>query len=251
MDKYFHISVISLKKGTFVTIFFDVTKQKKAEEENIRISKELSNAQKLLNTAFEQSSIPMILISSPDHIIRIANSAAGELLQVDVNKYIGKKIAEIEYIWTELTPDGEKIEKPWDVLPLFLALKGVESKNKEFMVKRKDGTIRWELVSGTPVYDDNKNLIAAIGIFPDITEMKKAEKELKESEELFRLMFEKSGDGNLLADNSKFIDCNQTAVEMLGYFDKNQLLNTHLSELSPKYQPDGLLSFEKANSIII
>lgn len=43
MDKYFHISVISFKKGTFVTIFFDVTEQRKAEQRIIELNKSLES----------------------------------------------------------------------------------------------------------------------------------------------------------------------------------------------------------------
>ncbi len=43
LDKYFHISVISFKKGTFVTIFFDVTEQRKAEQKIIELNKSLES----------------------------------------------------------------------------------------------------------------------------------------------------------------------------------------------------------------
>lgn len=66
------------------------------------------------------------------------------------------------------------------------------------------------------------------------------------SSNFYKIIFEKSTDGMLIIEDGKFIDCNYATVKMLGYKDKNELLNTHPSELSPEFQPDGRTSFEKA-----
>jgi PAS domain S-box-containing protein len=66
------------------------------------------------------------------------------------------------------------------------------------------------------------------------------------SSNFYKIIFENSTDGMLIIEDSKFIDCNYATVKMLGYKDKNELLNTHPSELSPEFQPDGRTSFEKA-----
>jgi len=46
------------------------------------------------------------------------------------------------------------------------------------------------------------------------------------------------------------VDCNEATLEMLGYRSKSDLLRVHPSELSPKTQPDGRDSFEKANEMM-
>ncbi len=66
----------------------------------------------------------------------------------------------------------------------------------------------------------------------------------------YRDLFEASADANLIIDGDTFIDCNAATVEMLGYNSKEELLQTHPSQLSPEYQEDGRLSFEKANEIL-
>lgn len=81
-------------------------------------------------------------------------------------------------------------------------------------------------------------------------ERKQAEKALRESEKKYRDLFEKSEDAILIIHNGKFVDCNQSAVNMLRYNNKSELLNTHPSELSPEKQPDGKMSFTKANEIM-
>ncbi|MEG3640951.1 PAS domain-containing protein, partial [Magnetococcus sp. PR-3] len=66
----------------------------------------------------------------------------------------------------------------------------------------------------------------------------------------YRLLFERSADAMLLIDGQQFMDCNQATVDMLGYPNRQQLLDTHPSELSPPQQPDGQNSFDKANEMI-
>lgn len=66
----------------------------------------------------------------------------------------------------------------------------------------------------------------------------------------YRALFENSADAILIIDGDTFVDCNQATVDMLRYDDKQQLLETHPSELSPPCQPDGRDSYEKANEMI-
>ncbi|MCH8326568.1 MAG: PAS domain S-box protein [Bacteroidetes bacterium] len=64
------------------------------------------------------------------------------------------------------------------------------------------------------------------------------------------LIFDKSDDPILIIKNGKFIDCNAATVKMLRYKTKKELLDTHPSELSPEFQPDGKPSFEKADKMM-
>ena len=84
----------------------------------------------------------------------------------------------------------------------------------------------------------------------EITNHQQTEKALRKSEKKYRDLFEKSEDAILIIHNGKFIDCNQAVINMLGFKSKEDLLNTHPSELSPERQPDGKMSFEKANEMM-
>lgn len=67
---------------------------------------------------------------------------------------------------------------------------------------------------------------------------------------MYKNIFEKSADGMLIIENDCFVDCNDAVVKMLKYEDKEKILNTHPSELSPELQPDGRSSFKKAEENI-
>ncbi|MCP4716257.1 MAG: PAS domain S-box protein [Deltaproteobacteria bacterium] len=87
-------------------------------------------------------------------------------------------------------------------------------------------------------------------IIRDITERKQTEKSLQQSESKYRDLFEKSKDAILIIENQKFVDCNQSTIDMLGYKHKDDLLQTHPAVMSPANQPDGKNSVIKANEMM-
>lgn len=66
----------------------------------------------------------------------------------------------------------------------------------------------------------------------------------------YKALFDQSADAILIIEGDRFIDCNAAAVHMLGYKSKREVMDTHPSQLSPEKQPDGRLSYEKANEMI-
>ncbi len=70
-----------------------------------------------------------------------------------------------------------------------------------------------------------------------ITERKKVETAVKESEERFRAIFEGSTDAILLF-REIFLDCNPEAERMLG-FSRDEIIGRRPLEFSPPTQPDG------------
>ena len=84
---------------------------------------------------------------------------------------------------------------------------------------RKDGTTIDTIISPTPFFDANGEYDGSMAIYTDITEHKKSEEKLKESEQNFRNIFNASIDGILLIDTQtmKFVMANSAMCEQLGY----------------------------------
>jgi PAS domain S-box-containing protein len=116
---------------------------------------------------------------------------------------------------------------------------------KELRLMKKDGRLIWTSITARAHFDETDGIDWVDGVIDDITERKQSEEALRERDNLFRLLFEKSGDGNLLIDNGMIIDCNEAALRMLDCSEKDALLNRIPSEISPERQPDGSLSSEK------
>ena len=143
-------------------------------------------------------------------------------------------------------PDGrDSFEKANEMMAIALD-KG--SHRFEWEYKRYNGEVFPVEVLLTAIPSDAGTMIHVV--WRDITDRKDAEKRLEASEKRYKTLFDKSADAMLIIVNDKFVDCNMATVEMLDYRNKQELLNTHPSVLSPPTQPDGRDSFEKANEMM-
>jgi PAS domain S-box-containing protein len=75
-------------------------------------------------------------------------------------------------------------------------------------------------------------------------------RQLLESEAKYKTLFDKSEDPMWVIIDGHFSVCNDSSVKILGYNNKEELKNTHPSELSPEFQADGRASFEKADAMM-
>lgn len=83
----------------------------------------------------------------------------------------------------------------------------------------------------------------------DITELKRSEEALRESETRYRALYASANDAILLMKRDQFVECNTKALETYGG-TRNQILGSPPYRFSPKYQSDGQLSKEKALTFI-
>lgn len=121
----------------------------------------------------------------------------------------------------------------------------------EYRFRTKDARWIW-LLSYDRAFerDDNGNVIRIIGSFIDSTKQKKIETALRESEQKYRDLFEKSRDAFFVLDKGMFIDCNQAATELLALEGKIDIIDKSPAELSPAKQYDGKDSSLKAAEMI-
>src|SRR5271165_6618487 len=89
----------------------------------------------------------------------------------------------------------------------------------EYRILLPDGTVRHVHGTGHPILDANGDLIEIFGTVVDITERKKAEEALRESETRFRTFVDHAGDALFVYDLEKrtVIDVNRQACESIGY----------------------------------
>lgn len=79
--------------------------------------------------------------------------------------------------------------------------------------------------------------------YRDMTERKRAEDELRQSEEKFRAAFEGSHDAiTITTKEGNVLDCNRRALEVLGLASKEDFRDRRPSDFSPPFQPDGRAS---------
>jgi hypothetical protein len=95
----------------------------------------------------------------------------------------------------------------------------------EYRVRRQDGVNRWWSARGDTVKTLDGNPIKWIGTITDITERKRAEEELRDSEEKLRIIFESIGDGIIVTNlEGIIIQTNEAAAKLGGWSDKSKLI---------------------------
>ncbi|KAI9132335.1 PAS domain S-box protein [Acaryochloris sp. CCMEE 5410] len=80
-------------------------------------------------------------------------------------------------------------------IPLFRALKGESVLDAEIMIKPKQGIPRTILANGDPIYAKDGQKLGAVVAMQDITQRKRAELELRKSEDRWQLAIQGTGDG--------------------------------------------------------
>lgn len=116
--------------------------------------------------------------------------------------------------------------------------------------RKKDGTVFPVELRTILVRDANGSPLSMWAIVRDITERKRAEAALRESEKTFRKLFEDSADAILLIDTTGvFVECNQAALSLLK-MTREQFLFKPPVAISPEYQADGQRSGDKALAMI-
>ncbi len=85
----------------------------------------------------------------------------------------------------------------------------------------KNGKIIWTEVFASSIHDEHGEITGLIGVIVDVTERKKAEEELRRSEERFRNLVETMNDGFGIQDENGVITyANERFCRMLGYEKK-------------------------------
>lgn len=104
----------------------------------------------------------------------------------------------------------------------------VEDIEEKYIHEGRDVIVR---TVKTPVKDEQGNVIGILGIFWDITERKRAEKALRESEEKFRTFMETASDLMHIADkDAYFTYVNESTLVTLGY-SKEEMLGMHITDI--------------------
>jgi PAS domain S-box-containing protein len=90
--------------------------------------------------------------------------------------------------WKIYRADGAPL--PSEECPVLMIMNGEEVSNKEIIIELEDGRRRHVIPHPQRLYDSNGNITGALNMMVDITEQKKSQKELEESEIRLRIATE-------------------------------------------------------------
>ncbi len=196
---------------------YEIAERKRTEEELRETRDYLENMINSANAA--------IIVWNPQFRIIRFNYASEHLTGYTAHEIVGK---ELKIIFPEASRDEvlSKIE---------CTLKGEYWKSVEIPILRKNGDIRIVLWNSANIYaDDGVTIIATIAQGIDVTDRKRAEKALRQSEERFRAIFETAQDSIFIKDHTlRYIQVN-SGMERLFGLPRSKLIGKTDEELFGK-----------------
>lgn len=198
----------------FAAIILDITNRKKAEEELLR-------EKQFLEAVFDSISEGIVACNS-DGVLTRFNKATKEFHGIPEETIPADDWANHYDLFHT---DGKTRMRKEDI-PLFRALKDGIVQNAEMMIIPKNGIAQSFVANGQIIKDSEGNSLGAVVAMHNITERKKAEKELEKLSSVVKQSFE----GIAIADmEGKLIFANRAWVQMHGYKNEKELIGKHLS----------------------
>lgn len=157
-----------------------------------------------LSVAVEQSSAS-IVITDTKGIIEYVNPKFTKITGYSYQEAIGEN----PRVLNSGFHDKEFFQDMWDTI-----LAGNDWKG-QLVNRKKNGELYWESASISPVVNSEGKIINFIAVKEDITELKKAEEALRESEMKLRRMIEQSPDGIMLTDENGIIVAWNRSIESI------------------------------------
>ncbi len=208
------ITIAKVEKGGVKTYSYlrDITQRK-------RMEREIREATKRFEKIAEMGE-DGIIVFDEDSRIEFANQMASEILGFPRDQILGR-----EFFSLIGKRDEEFLEE--------MVMRGEGLGQKvctEMSIQSPQGLAKETEVCIAPTQSDDGR-IKTYAYIRDITERKKFEKELKESEEKFRNLFERVRHGLFISTREgRFLDCNQAMLEMAGYENKEEFLEIDIAK---------------------
>jgi len=202
-----------LVKG-FIMNARDITERKRLDE---ALRKNVKTLQMIVNNARD-----VIWMLDMNHQFTFMSPAIERMLGYTVEEYLAKPHNEI------LLP--ESIDLLLNILAEELALEKepkrdrYRSRTVETQQIHRNGSMLWVELKMNFMYDADEKPIGILGFSRDVTERKRVEEALKESEEKFRTLAESMSAGIFLIRGTKFI-YNNPIVESITGFTKDELMD--------------------------
>ncbi len=214
------LNPIITTEGTWVLAsIVDVTEKKKYEAEIKKSEEKYSTLVKTMNEG--------VLAVNQNHEIEFTNEHMCQMLGYSADQLIGMSAF-------DLLPDDEAKEQMRRIEKL--RHQGISSKY-EIQLKTKSNDLIWVLVSGSPMYNSEGEIIGSVGFHTNITQRKEMEDQL---DAIARLPLENPNPiFRYSIKDDKLLYSNPASTTTIGFLDKNNHLKDDWMNLIEEVYASG------------
>jgi PAS domain S-box-containing protein len=207
-------------------VYQDITERKQAEE---ALEKSEERYRQLAENAGEA------IFVVQDGMIKFANPRGAELSGYSIEELVSSPV--VKFIHPndrDMVIDRYTRRLKGEAVPQIY----------DFRIVSKDGDIRWSELNAVPILWEDRP--AVLCFMSNITERKRAEEALRESEERYRALFDRSLDCVFVHSfEGNFLDANEAALKLLGYEREDIPHLNFASLLSPDQLPKALANLQE------
>ncbi len=208
-------------KSTTEQLKREITERKKTEEA-------LRESEKRFTTIFETANDVIVYVNTRGKILEV-NRKVEDIIGYTRDEVKGKNFAQLGLFRLKDAPQILKLFKDSVRQGRVMDATGEGLNLVELAVKHKEG---YEVIveTGTTAVRENGELRGFLSILRDITERKRTEEALRESEKRFRTLFEATREGIVTADPAgRIVSANPAAAKILGYECSDELVGMYTS----------------------
>jgi PAS domain S-box-containing protein len=170
-----------------------------------------------------------VILQDNQYVIHSYNPAAERLLGVSLDQVVGKSSFDVS--WSAIKEDGSPY--PVEEHPSTLTLQTGDSFSGSIMGVPNNEGITWISINTRPIFGNHESLPYMVVVsYTDITERRKADGYLRESEERYRLLAENSLIGVYIHSDDYFVYANRRLSDILGYSNEEILGQALLGNIS-------------------
>jgi PAS domain S-box-containing protein len=205
----------------------DITERKRAEE---KLRESEDKCRSIVETANEG-----ISTTNNEGALSYVNKQMADMLGYTIEEIVGRNIW--DFVEEEVKPIvTKKFER---------RRQGV-TESFDFKLKRKDGSPLWVLINSRSFFDDNGKFIGYLNMHTDITERKKADEKLRESEEKYRNIVETASEGILITNDENIATyVNKKFADVLRYTPEEIISRSTWGLISDEYKPIVKMNLDK------
>ncbi len=238
---YFHATGTALRKNSehtgFQFLFRDITERVEAER--------ALRAQRDLARMYLKMAGNIFLVLDREGNISLLNRVGRHVLEIPVDEDV------VGTSWFEFVPEDERDEVKQLFSDLMKGDPDYIDYSERAVITRK-GNKRLVAWRANLLYDENKEIIGLISSGVDITERKQAEEALRESEERYRMLVERSNLGIAITRYPplQIVYMNQAVQKTMG-FSAKEMESFSSKQVNALFHPEDLAMVEEKVKVIL